>query len=156
MQAVLRHAGVRVASAQEFVAPGRTVAANHIDFTTGIVERRGQVVDKVEEARIEMADISSTVVAQKMVEVVKRFGDVLITATIDDIQPLARVSVIEAEPILVWGWHRRFCGMPRHRQRQKKNQREAELATKSPRGRRKCPTSFQEVHITRVEGAHPD
>src|SRR6202020_3289653 len=122
MQAVLRHAGVRVASAQEFVAPGRTVAANHIDFSTGIAERCGQVVEKVEEARIEMADISSTVVAQKMVEVVKRFGDVLITATIDDIQPLARVSVIEAEPILVCGRGRRFCGAvpePRRPQKQK-------------------------------------
>jgi hypothetical protein len=63
MQAVLRHSGVRVARAQEFIAPGRTVAANHIDFTTGIVERRGQVVEKVEQARIEMTHISGTVVA---------------------------------------------------------------------------------------------
>ena len=39
MQAVLRHAGVRVACTQEFVAPGCTVAANHIDLTTGIAER---------------------------------------------------------------------------------------------------------------------
>ncbi len=47
MQAVLCHAGVRTARAQELVAPARTVAANHIDFTTGIAERRGQVVEKV-------------------------------------------------------------------------------------------------------------
>jgi hypothetical protein len=33
----------------------------------------------------------------------------LITATIDDIQPLARVSVIEAEPVLVYGRGRGFC-----------------------------------------------
>ena len=38
-------------------------AANHR-------QRRGQVVEKVEETRIEMADISSTMVAQIMVEVV--------------------------------------------------------------------------------------
>jgi hypothetical protein len=68
VQAVLRHAGVRVARAQEFVAPGRTVAANHVDFTTGIAERRGQVVEQVEKARIEMTHISGTVVAQIMIE----------------------------------------------------------------------------------------
>ena len=58
MQAVLGHAGVRVARAQEFVAPGRTVAANHIDFTAGIPERRGQVIEKVEKPGIEMTHIS--------------------------------------------------------------------------------------------------
>src|ERR1700728_1964289 len=53
MQAVLRHAGVRAARAQKFVAPGRTVTANDIDFTAGIAERRGQVIKKVEKPRIE-------------------------------------------------------------------------------------------------------
>jgi len=67
VQAVLRYAGVRAARAQEFVAPGRAIATNHIDFTTGIAERCGQVVQKVEELRIEMAHISGSVVAQKMV-----------------------------------------------------------------------------------------
>ena len=112
MQAVLRHAGVRVARAQEFVAPGRTVAANHIDFTTGIAERRGQVVEKVEEARIKMAHVSCAVVPPIMVEFVQRLSDVVITTTIDDIQSLACVSVIEMQPVFVWGWKRRFCGMP--------------------------------------------
>ena len=106
MQAVLCHAGVRVARAQKFVAPGCTVAANHIDFTSGIAERRDQVVEKVEEARIEMADIFSTVIPQKIIELIQRFRNVLITAAIDDIQPLARVSVIEAEPVFVRGWNR--------------------------------------------------
>ena len=63
MQAVLCHAGVRVARAQEFVAPRRAAAANHVDFTTGIAERRGQIVEKVEEAKIKMAYISSAVIA---------------------------------------------------------------------------------------------
>jgi hypothetical protein len=117
----LRHAGVRAARAQEFVAPGRTVAANHIDFTSGVAERRGQVVEKVEEVRIEMTHISGTVIAQKVVELAQRFGDVLITAAIDDIQPLARVSVIEAEPVLVCGRGRRFCAaVPKQRRQQKK------------------------------------
>ena len=120
MQAVLRHAGVRAARAQEFVAPGRTVAANYIDFATGIAERRGQVVEKVEEMRIEMMHITGTVIAQKMVELVERFGNVLITATIDNIQPLTGMSVIEAEPVFVWGWNRRCCCTPQRRQQKKK------------------------------------
>jgi len=103
MQTVLGHASVRAARAQEFVALGRTVAANHVDFTPGIAERGSQVVEKVEEMRIEMTHVSGTVIAQKMVEIVEGFGDVLITATIDDIQPLVRVSVIEAKPVLERG-----------------------------------------------------
>ena len=123
MQAVLGHAGVRAARAQKFVAPGRTVAANHIDFTAGIAERRGQIVEQVEKMRIVMMHISGTVIAEKMVEFVQRCGNVLITATVDDIQPLVGVSVIEAEPVFASGGSCRFCGMPQRRQRQKKNQR---------------------------------
>jgi len=63
------------------------------------------------------------VVAQIMVELVQRFGDVLVTATIDNIQPLARVSVIEAEPVLVRRGNCRFRGMPQSCRQQKKNQR---------------------------------
>jgi hypothetical protein len=70
MQAMLRDARVRAARAKKFVAPGRTVAANHVDFTTRIAKRRGKVVQKIEETRIEMMHISGTVVAQKMVELV--------------------------------------------------------------------------------------
>jgi hypothetical protein len=38
-----------------------------------------------------------------MIEFVEGFGYVLVTATIDDIQPLARVRVKEAEPVLLFG-----------------------------------------------------
>jgi len=65
---MLRHARVRAARAQEFIAPWRAVAANHIDFAIGIAERRGQVVEKIEEVGIEVAHISGTMIAQKMVE----------------------------------------------------------------------------------------
>src|SRR5262249_36788352 len=101
MQAVPCYSSVWAACTQEFVAPWRAVPANHIDFTTGIPERSGKVVEKIEEARIEMPDISGTVVPQKMVEPLEGVGDVLITATIDDIQPLPGVRVIKAQPIFV-------------------------------------------------------
>jgi hypothetical protein len=108
VQAVLRHAGMRTARAEEFVAPGRTVAANHIDFTARIAERCGQVVKKVEQVRIEMPHISGAVIAQEIVKRIERLGNVLIPATINDVEPLARMSVIEAEPVFVRGWGRRF------------------------------------------------
>jgi hypothetical protein len=67
-----------------------------------------------------MAHISGAVVAQIMVELVERFGDVLIPAPIDDIQPLARVSVIEAKPVRAGGRRRRFCAaVPEHGGQQK-------------------------------------
>jgi len=59
-----------------------------------------------------MAHISGTVVTQIMVELGQCFGNVMITATIDDVQSLACVSVIEAQPIFVWRWNCRFCGIP--------------------------------------------
>jgi hypothetical protein len=67
-----------------------------------------------------MTLLSCTVVTQKMVELVERFGEVLITATIDDIQPLARVGVIEAEPVFARGWGRRFCAAVHEQRRQQK------------------------------------
>jgi hypothetical protein len=60
------------------------------------------------------------VVALLLVEHVQRLGIICITATIDDIQSLARVRVKETESVLVRGRGRRFrAAAPEDRRQQK-------------------------------------
>lgn len=124
VQAMTRHAGVGAARPQEFIAPKGAVTTNHVDLTIGVSERRSQIVKEIEEARIEMTYISGAVVAQKIVELVERFGDVLVTAAINNVEPLTRVSVIKAQVIFA---PRRGTGyrvsMPEQRRGQKRQQK---------------------------------
>jgi hypothetical protein len=55
---------MRAAGTQEFVAPWRSVSANNVDLTAGIVQGRDQVVEQVEQVRIEVTYLSSTMVAE--------------------------------------------------------------------------------------------
>ena len=64
---------MRTAVPQEFVTPRRTVSADHIDLPTGIIERRSQVVEQIEQVEIEMMNVSRTMVAEIMVELIHRF-----------------------------------------------------------------------------------
>src|SRR5271170_6908474 len=50
VKTVASHARIGAAGAEEFVAPGRAVSTDHVDLATGIVERRGQVVEQVKQA----------------------------------------------------------------------------------------------------------
>jgi hypothetical protein len=56
-------------------------------------------MEQVEDARIIVVDISGAVVAQKIIESLKRFRDVLIALAIQDIQPLARVRMEKPQPV---------------------------------------------------------
>ena len=61
VQAVLRHA-VSV-SAEIFIAPGCAVAAHDIDLGIRTPKRHGQIMQKIEHARIVVANIAGPVIA---------------------------------------------------------------------------------------------
>ena len=48
----------------------------------------------------------------------------MITATIDEIQPLTRVSMIEVEPVLVCGRGPGFCAAVPEQRRQQKQEKQ--------------------------------
>ena len=97
MQAVLRDA---VSMRPEpFIAPRGSIAAYHVDFGVGASQRGGQVVEKVEDARIVFRHGASAVIAQEVVESRNRARIVTIAMAIDDVQPLAGMEVEEFEVV---------------------------------------------------------
>ena len=100
MQTVTGYAGVRASAAEELVAPRRAISADDVDLTIGIVDSRGQIVKQVEYARIEMAYLTGAVVAEKVVEFRQSLRRVRVAVPVHNVEPLARVRVIEAKPIL--------------------------------------------------------
>ena len=99
MKTVASYAGVRAAGAKEFVAPGRAVAADHIDLAAGIIERQREVVEQVKEPRIEVMHLSRTVVTEEVIELVHCIRQIRIAAPVNDVEMLPCVGVIEAEPV---------------------------------------------------------
>jgi hypothetical protein len=53
----------RAMRAQEFIAPGRAVAADHVDFGVGLAELGGEIVQQVENPGVVMANVAGAVVA---------------------------------------------------------------------------------------------
>jgi hypothetical protein len=73
VKTVESHARVRAAGTQEFIAPWSAVPTDNVDLAAGIVQRRGQVVEQVEQVGIEMTYLSRTMVAEIVVERGQRF-----------------------------------------------------------------------------------
>jgi len=91
---------MRAAGAKEFVAPWSPIAADYIDLAAGIVETQREVVEQVKEPRIEVTHVPGAVVAEIVIELVQRIGQVGIAAPVDDVKMFACVSVIKAQPVL--------------------------------------------------------
>lgn len=81
------------ALAEEFVAPWRAIAADHIDFGARLAQNVGEVVEQVENLGIILVDIPGAVVAQKVIEPCERLRKIAVALTIDDVQLFARVRV---------------------------------------------------------------
>jgi hypothetical protein len=97
VQAVLGDAGR--ARAKEFVAPGTAIAADNIDFSVGMADGSGEIREDVKDVRIVMLDFASAMVAKEMIELRFGFRKKEIAPTIDDINVLSSVGVIETEVV---------------------------------------------------------
>ena len=122
VETVASHASVGVAGTQKFVAPRRTVSTDHVNFSVGVVQRCGQVMEQVEQARIEMMNVARTMVTKKMVERIQRSRYVGIAAPVNDVESLAGVCVIEAEPVFASRRHSNFRRSSERRGQQKHGQ----------------------------------
>ena len=118
VQTVEGDTGMRAAASQKLVAPRRAVSADNVDLAAGIAKRRRQIVEKVKEAGIEMPHVSRAMVAQIVIESVQRFGDISITAAVNDVEPLVSVGVIEAQVVLGHRSDRRRCTATQRRRQQ--------------------------------------
>ena len=92
--AVLGNAGLGAASAKEVVTPRRAVAADDVDKAVGAPERGHQRVEDVELLRIVAADVLRSMIAQKVIELVERLGNVGISHAIDDVDVFPGVEMV--------------------------------------------------------------
>jgi hypothetical protein len=115
MKTVLGHTCMCAASTEELVAPWRTVSTDNIDLAAGIVQGRSQVVEQIEQTRIEMVYLSRAMVAEIVVKFGQRLRDITITTPIDDIESLVGVGVIKAQPVFGRGCAERIQCLPQRR-----------------------------------------
>src|SRR5579864_7297240 len=86
-------------STEEFVAPGRAVAADDTNLKIGIPERNSQVVEQVEYPGIVLMNFAGAVVAQITVQARQRFLIVAFAIAVDDIQALSRMCVKKMQAV---------------------------------------------------------
>lgn len=87
--------------AQEVITPFRAVTANDIDFGIGTADGSSEIGKNVEDSRIVVLDVASAVIAEEMIELRLGFRKIDIATTIDHINVLAGVSVIEAKVVFL-------------------------------------------------------
>ena len=100
---VLGDAGVGAAGAEVFIAFRRAVAADDVDHSVGATETGEQVVEQVELAGVVVALVVGAVVAEEVVELVHRGGQVGVADAVDDVEAFAGVQVVELEAVLLAG-----------------------------------------------------
>ncbi len=86
-------------AAEKSIAPRRAVTTDHIDFRIRVAESTGQIVQQIEQPRIEMVDRSGAVVAKKVLQLVDGRRNILLPAPVNDIEPFIGVSVIQPKTV---------------------------------------------------------
>ena len=102
MQAVLRHTGVL--AAQLGIGVWRTIPGNDLERfppSHGVIH----AVDEIEKRRCHRIDLPATVVAQEVVNLSQRIGEVLAIRPVGAAQGFAGVGVVEGQPPLGDRWN---------------------------------------------------
>lgn len=95
METVLGNAGG--VGPQEFVAPGRTVAADYGYLSIGLPRGGGKVCQKIKQLRIVMKLLAGAVVTQEVIQLGEGVVEISIATPVDDVDVLAGVSMDQAE-----------------------------------------------------------
>lgn len=96
MLAVLRNAGILVATAEHLVRLWRAIGRHHLVGALA-AERGSHVVNQIEQLRIHFGRVTGPEVEEKTIDFVERRRDVGAIAGIHDIQPLPGVRMIERQ-----------------------------------------------------------
>lgn len=99
--AVLRYP--RRAGAQEFITPRSTVSTDNVDLRVGMTNGGGQIGEKVENVRIVVLYVAGAMIAQEMIELSFRLRQILVAATVDNVNMLTGVRVIQPKVVLLRG-----------------------------------------------------
>ena len=86
---------------EKLVTPLRPVTANNVYLPTGMSNRCGEIGQNVKHVWIVVLHRAGAMIAQKMIELVFGLWKILVAATINDIDALACMRVVQTEPMLV-------------------------------------------------------
>ena len=86
--------------AQELIAPGRAVPADHVDFGVGPAQLSREIVQQIKNLGVVVADVAGTVIAQVAIKVIEGAGNVMVAFAINDIQVFTGVQVEQLQPVL--------------------------------------------------------
>ena len=78
---------------QKLITPRRSISTNDVNFPVWLSEFRRQIVQQVEDSGIVVMHIACPMIAQVMIQLIERLGNVLIATPIHNIQPLAGVRM---------------------------------------------------------------
>jgi len=92
VQAVPGHG--RRAAPKKLIAPGRSIAADNVDFSVWPAGGANQIVEQIKHSRIIGMDFARPVVAQKVFQLLQCHGIIAVSMAINNIQTLVRVRVI--------------------------------------------------------------
>ncbi len=82
---------------EEVVAPRGAIPADNVDFGILLSESARKIVQQIEQMRVEMVNRACPVVPEKEFQLLDGPWKILIAATVNQIQPLVGMSVIEPE-----------------------------------------------------------
>jgi hypothetical protein len=99
VQAVLGDSGG--VSAEGFVSGRSAVAANDVYLANGMSDRGCEIVKDVVQMRIEMANVAGPMIAEEIIQLGERGGNVLVAMAIDNIEPLSGVGVVKTQEMIL-------------------------------------------------------
>ena len=81
------------------VAPRSAIAADDIDDAVGMAEAGHQIVEQIELPDVIVLDVSGAMVSEEVVELRDSFGNVVVANTVDDVDALTGVQVIQMQAV---------------------------------------------------------
>jgi hypothetical protein len=97
MQTVRGYAGRSVS--EKLVAPGTAISANNVNFGLRTSYQCGQLMEQVEKTWVKSINRPSSMITEKSIKTIDRIGEVSVAPTVDQINLLVGVGMVEPEPV---------------------------------------------------------
>lgn len=102
MQAVSGDSGT--GSTKKFITPGRAISADDVDLTIRPTYGNSQVVQQIEQALVEIMNLTRPMITQKPVEASDRGRNVSVASPVNDTESLTSMGVEKVEAVWLRSW----------------------------------------------------
>jgi hypothetical protein len=98
-------------SAKRFVRRRSAVATHNVDFAARMPYRQREIIEDIVQARIEVPNVPGPMIAQEIIELGERIGNVQVAPAVNSIHPLPGVRVVKQQEMLLARLRRQpLCG----------------------------------------------